>query len=83
MDLETAIYTFLESDENNRWYTVDKLAQVTGSTSSDIFKVINNSDLFVSSSNSEHEPIIATRDRFRKEEPFFTKLVGALKNRID
>ena len=81
-EIENRIYDAL-NDNEGLWHSVNEVASVTGITSNDIFKTINDSDKFVLSSNEEKQPIITTRKRFRKEEPFLRKLVGAFKNRID
>ena len=81
-EIESKIYDAL-NDNESLWHSVNEVASVTGVTSNDIFKTINDSDKFVLSSNGEKQPIITTRKRFRKEEPFLRKLVGAFKNRID
>lgn len=79
---ENKIYAALNSDQS-LWHSINEVVSATGITSNDIFKTINESDKFVLSSDKEQQPVITTRERFRNEEPFFTKLVGAFKNRIN
>ena len=81
VEIENKIYTALNSDQS-LWHNINEVASATGITSNDIFKAINESNKFVLSSDKEQQPVITTRERFRNEESFFTKLIGAFKNRI-
>ncbi len=81
VETENKIYAVLNSDQS-LWHSINEVVSATGITSNDIFKVINQSDKFVLSSDQDQQPVITTRERFRNEESFFTKLIGAFKNRI-
>jgi hypothetical protein len=83
MNNEQKILVAIESLPPAQWYRVEDIAQKSGLTNQQIYEVINSSDEFVSSTDDHMQPVVTTRDRFRKTEPFFRKIVGAFKNRID
>ncbi|MES2376689.1 MAG: hypothetical protein V4553_08925 [Bacteroidota bacterium] len=80
---EQKILDAIEGMSPTQWYKVEDIAQKSGLTNQQIYEVINSSDEFVSSTDDHMQPVVTTRDRFRKTEPFFRKIVGAFKNRID
>ena len=81
LNIENMILSVLQ-DQKKRWYTLSEVAKETGLQAAHIFKVINVSNKFVSADDHMQLPIISSRERFRKEEPFLRKLIGAFKNRI-
>lgn len=82
-NVEHKIYAVLSDKSSKRWQGVDKISEAIGVKSMDIFRVINESGKFVLSSNKQQQPVIATRERYRKEEPFLRKLLDVLKNKTD
>jgi len=81
LNIENLILTVLEGHKK-RWYSLSEVARETGLQAAHIFRVINESNKFVSADDHMQLPIISSRERFRKEEPFLRKLIGAFKNRI-
>ncbi|MET1056231.1 MAG: hypothetical protein ABWY16_13060 [Pedobacter sp.] len=81
LNAEDLIHTAL-SDNKKRWYDLDELAVATGLQVTQILKTIKQSGRFVGAEDTMHMPVYTTRERFRKEEPFINKLIGAFKNRI-
>ena len=77
----------LETFEDNsasHWKTISELQGATGSTANEITKVINQSADFVQSSKViDGENLYTTRKAFKNNESFFSKVIGAFKNRID
>jgi len=80
---ELKIEKAIDSLPKSQWYKIEDIAVLSGLTIPIITSVINNSDDFVSSTDDQMQPVVTTRERFRKSEPFFRKVVGAFKNRID
>ncbi|GAB2972398.1 hypothetical protein [Mucilaginibacter agri] len=80
---EKRILDAIESLPAAQWYKIEDIAQRSKLSNPEIYEVINSSDDFVSSTDDHMQPVVTTRDRFRKTEPFFRKIVGAFKNRID
>jgi len=78
LNAEDLIHNAL-SDNKKRWYD---LAVATGLQVTQILKTIKQSGRFVGAEDRMHMPVYTTRERFRKEEPFINKLIGAFKNRI-
>lgn len=83
LENEIRIVKAIETLPKMQWYRIEDIAQESRLSIQDIFDVINKSDEFVSSTDDHMQPVVTTRDRFRKTEPFFRKIVGAFKNRID
>jgi DNA-directed RNA polymerase specialized sigma subunit len=83
LDNEKKITNAIESLPQMQWYKIEDIAQKSGLSIPEIYEVMNASDDFVSSTDDHMQPVVTTRDRFRKSEPFFRKIVGAFKNRID
>ena len=80
---EKILKTFEENTENH-WKTISEIQGATGSTTNEIVKVITDSGEFVQSSKIiDGETVFTTKKAFRDNEPFFTKVLGAFKNRID
>jgi predicted S18 family serine protease len=73
------------SERNQTWFTINELATITQTPFSEIEKFLNNSDLFVRSSQTSPsgEKLFSTRKEFTQKAKFYTKLMGAFKNRID
>ena len=81
LNAEDLIHAAL-TDTKQRWYDLDELAAATGLQITHILKTIRHSGRFVGAEDTMHMPVFTTRERFRKEEPFINKLIGAFKNRI-
>lgn len=80
--MEGEIYRML-TNSKNRWTATEHIASTIGLTYGEVNRILNNSDKFVSSTNRLQEQVIATRERFRKEEPIIRKIIGAFRYRID
>jgi hypothetical protein len=70
------------SDKNQRWYDLDELAEATGLQITHILRTIRHSGRFVGAEDTMRMPVCTTRERFRKEEPFINKFIGAIRQRI-
>jgi hypothetical protein len=71
--------------EDQTWFTLSKLSAKTKIQESELQKVIKKSNLFVQSSSvtSEGENLFSTRDEFKENGSFASRVLGAFKNRID
>ncbi len=79
------IVNFFEGTSNDYWKTLGEIAASTRITLDDVVTIIFSSKEFVKSSYSAEngQPVFTTRKVFEERAPFWTKLLGTLRNRID
>lgn len=72
-------------NEPNTWFRIEDVSKmVPDDNLSNLEETLNQSDRFVRSANGvDGVPMYATREDFQEKAPFFQKLLGAFKNRID
>ncbi|WP_316748540.1 hypothetical protein [Pedobacter gandavensis] len=81
-NVEDKIYAVLSNKSSNRWQCIVKVSADAGLRYEDVIQVLNESGKFVLSYGRKQMPVIATRERYRKEEPFLRKLLDAFNNKI-
>lgn len=74
-----------DKSSNHYWKTLSEIATATAVKLEDVIKIVMSSDEFVESSRrkKDGQPLFTTRKMYRERAPFFDKLLGAFKNRID
>lgn len=65
--------------DTKTWFTPEELAKRTDAPADQVQTLLSNSPLFVRSADNN----FSTREEFRQQAGFGTRLLAALKNRID
>lgn len=80
MDIDNLASNMIGSSKT--WQTIDDISKQTGEEANKLQEKLNNSALFVKSNNGGTE-MYTTRQEFKQNEGFLTKIIGAFRNRID
>jgi len=72
-------YVISQSSKDDYWKSVGEIAQISGSSSQDVYDVIEYFDEFVKNRHGEY----TTRRLYSKYTPFFRKFIHAYQLRID
>lgn len=79
------LINLIEGDESKEWYTIKDLTKMSGISESDIIDILSTDDNFLRSTHLSKDNLarFTTKKDFDQKGSFFSKVVGAFKNRID
>lgn len=79
------ILLLFKMEEKEYWKTGNQIANATRLNISRVMSILTTSGDFVRSSyrSNNGEPVFTTRELFREKAPFWDKMIGGFKNRID